>query len=251
MIDITTFKITTVTKKDYYSKFEFSPLPKGYGHSLGVPLRRVLLSSLEGSAITEVKIDGVKQEYGTMPGIKEDVLKIIFNFKKVVFQANTTTKKSHTVHLVAKGQKKLTAGDIKTDGEVEVVNPDQEICELTANSAKFEAEITVESGVGYRLADNDIRTKIGLLPVDAIFSPIDRVKYEVVNTRVGQETELDKLVLELWTRTKDSAEECLHKASKLLFAAYSSTVAQTGGLDELEEKKSVKKSVKKVNAKRK
>ena len=251
MLDVTKFKITTVTKKDDYGKFEISPLPKGYGHSLGVPLRRVLLSSLEGAAITEVKIDGVKHEFTTITGVKEDALKIIFNLKRVVFQQLTSSKKPHILTLSAKGQKVITAGDIKTDGEVEVVNPEVVVAELTTSTAKLEMEITVESGLGYRLADNEKRTKIGLIPVDANFSPIDRVRYDVLNTRVGQETDLDKLIIEIWTRTANSAEGCINKAANILLSAYSSLVEQTQQEELEEEPAKVKKVTKKSNAKRK
>ena len=246
MIDVTNFKITTATKKDNYAKFEIAPLPTGYGLTLGVPLRRVLLSSLEGLAITEAKIAGIKHEYSAIPGVKEDALKIIFNLKKVIFQGSLTSKKPHTLTLNGKGKKIITAGDIKTDGEVEIVNPEQIIAELTASTAKLDIELTVESGVGYRLADDEKRTKIGLIPVDANFSPIERVSVERVSTRVGQETDLDKLVIEIWTRTQNSAEECLNKAAKIVLEAFTNVVSMTASAEELEEKpRAKKKTVKK------
>ena len=182
---------------DSYGKFVVEPLERGYGTTLGNSLRRMLLSSLEGTAITSVKINGVAHEFSTIPGVKEDVTEIVLNLKSVIARLHCEGTK--TVYIEASGECEITAGDIKTDAEVEILNPELHIATLGAD-ATLSMEMTISKGRGYVSADRNkpAQTVIGVIPVDSIYTPVLKVNYSVENTRVGNMTDYDKLTIEVW-----------------------------------------------------
>lgn len=199
-----------------YARFEVEPLERGYGITLGNSLRRVLLSSLPGSAAISVKIDGVLHEFCTIPGVKEDVTEIILNIKKLITVVYSDVPK--TVYIDATGAGEVKAGDIKCDSEVEIINKDLHIATLDDN-AKLYMEITLANGRGYVSAEKNkenMQSIIGVIPVDSIYSPICKVNYNVTNTRVGQVTDYDKLSLELWSDGTITPEEALSLSAKIL-----------------------------------
>jgi len=210
MIDVTKINIQTVKHDDSYGEFVIDLLPRGYGYTLGTPIRRTLLTAMKGSAITSIKITGVKHEFSTITGVKEDVLRIVLNLKKVIVKNHTD--KPQTLTLSAKGLGVVTAGDIEKNASVDVINKDLIIAEITAKGVTLEIEMMVENGVGYVIADNLRRNKIGTIPLDANFSPIERVGMDVIPTRSGQETDLDKLVLRIWTRGNEAPTDVLKSA---------------------------------------
>jgi DNA-directed RNA polymerase subunit alpha len=187
----------------------------GYGHTVGNSLRRVLLSSLEGAAITAAKIPGAQHEFATLPGVVEDVTDIVLNLKKVKFKADDHEPKKLSLSINKEGE--VTAGDIQVVQGYEVLNPKQIICTLDKKH-KFEAELDVRVGRGFATAEENKRPDqaIGLIPIDSIFSPVTRVKYAVENTRVGQRTDYDKLILEIWTDGRLTPDDALLQASAIL-----------------------------------
>ena len=188
-----------VREEGFMGVYEIEGLYPGYGHTLGNSLRRIILSSLPGAAITQLKIDGVLHEFSTVEGVKEDVITLILNLKKVRFKM--TTDEPQTVKISIKGSKKVTAGDIETGGQVEVLNPDQYICEVTDKSAVLNAEIRVEVGLGYlpKEAIQKEKVEIGMIALDAAFTPIRRVNYEVETMRVGDRTDYNRLKITIET----------------------------------------------------
>jgi DNA-directed RNA polymerase subunit alpha len=206
------------------------PLERGFGNTLGNSLRRVLLSSLEGVAVTSIKIDGVLHEFSTIPGVKEDVTEIVLNVKRIISKMHCDTVK--TVYIDASGECEITAGDIKTDDEVEILNKDLHICSL-GPEASINMEITMSRGRGYVPADRNKKPDmpIGVIPVDSLYSPVYKVNYTVENTRVGNMTDFDKLTLEVWTDGTTSAKDAVSIAAKILsehlslFTDLSETVA--------------------------
>ncbi|MCL2083946.1 MAG: DNA-directed RNA polymerase subunit alpha [Oscillospiraceae bacterium] len=198
-----------------YGMFVVEPLERGYGTTLGNSLRRVLLSSLPGTAVTAVKIVGVEHEFSTIPGIKEDVTEIILNIKRLV--ARLYAPVSKTIYIDATGECDVTAADIKVDGEVDVLNPGLHIASLSAD-ARLEMEMTLGHGRGYVPADRNKppQSVIGLIPVDSIYSPVVKVNYTVENTRVGNMTDFDKLTLEVWTDNTITARDAVSQAARLL-----------------------------------
>jgi DNA-directed RNA polymerase subunit alpha len=204
------------TATDIYAKFTAEPFEAGYGHTVGNSLRRVLLSSLEGAAITAVKITGAQHEFATLPGVVEDVTDIVLNLKKVKFKAsNGHEPKKLSLNVNKEGE--VTAGDIQEVSGYEVLNPKQLICTLDKKH-KFDAELEVRVGRGFATGEENKRADqpIGLIPIDSIFSPVTRVKYAVENTRVGQRTDYDKLILEVWTDGRLTPEDALLQASAIL-----------------------------------
>lgn len=211
------FTIKTEEAKDNYGKFTIEPLDLGYGHTLGNSLRRVLLTSLKGAAVTQVKIDGVKHQFSTVPGLKEDVVQFILNLKKVRFTLEGD--KGVVMKLNVKGAKKIVAGDL--EGEAEVINNDLYLGELTNSRAKLSAEVTVEPGYGYVTAEEfEGKKELGSVIVDALFSPVTRVNYKVEATRVGRMTNLDKLILEVWSDGSISALDAVKTAAKILVSYF-------------------------------
>ncbi|HSI84008.1 MAG TPA: DNA-directed RNA polymerase subunit alpha [Candidatus Methylacidiphilales bacterium] len=198
-----------------YAKFIAEPFEMGYGHTLGNSLRRVLLSSLEGAAITSAKIEGAQHEFCTLPGVVEDVTDIVLNLKKILFKV--TNREPRTLFLNVTKEGPVTAGDIRLDAGVELLNPEQVIATLDKKQ-RFEAEFEIKVGRGYVSADNNKRPEqsIGVIPIDSLFSPVRKVKYSVENTRVGQRTDYDKLNLEVWTDGRLTPDEALLQSSAIL-----------------------------------
>jgi len=198
-----------------YGKYVVEPLERGYGMTLGNSLRRILLSSLPGYAATSVKIAGVQHEFSTIPGVTEDVTEIVLNVKRMIVKLHSQGIK--TVYIDAVGPCEVTAGDIKADGEVEILNPELHICTL-GEGATFNMEITLSQGRGYVSADRNktAQTVIGVIPIDSIYSPVTKVNYSVEPTRVGDKTDFDKLTLEVWTDSTISAKDAVSLGAKIL-----------------------------------
>lgn len=219
MIEIEKPRIDTeeLSSDGKYGRFVVEPLERGFGNTLGNSLRRVLLSSLEGVAVTSIKINGVNHEFSTIPGVKEDVTEIVLNMKSLVAKLHSNGPK--IVEISVEGPCEVTAESIKCDSEVEILNPDLHIASLT-NGASLNMEITLDKGRGYvpaeknkLIAGNEI---IGVLPVDSIYTPVLKVNYTVDNTRVGQITDYDKLTLSVWTNGVINAQEAVSLAAKVL-----------------------------------
>lgn len=209
-------EVFTQEEDQTYGKFVLEPLERGFGTTLGNSMRRVLLSSLPGYAITSVKIDGVLHEFSTIPGVKEDVTEIILNLKSVIIKLNGDTPK--TVYIEASGEGEVTAGDIKGDSEVEIFNPELHIATLDKD-ARLSMEMTVDIGRGYVSSERnkqEIEPPIGVIAIDSIYTPVLKVNYTVENTRVGQRIDYDKLALEVWTNGTLTAEEAVSLAAKIL-----------------------------------
>ena len=219
MIEIEKPRIETeeLTEDGKHGRFVVEPLERGFGNTLGNSLRRVLLSSLEGCAVTSIKIDGVLHEFSTIPGVKEDVTETVLNMKSVVAKLYETSPK--VVEISAQGPCVVTAGDIKCDSEVEILNPEQHIATL-GEDAKLNMEITIDKGRGYIPAERNKlisgNNVIGVLPIDSIYTPVLKVNYTVDNTRVGQITDYDKLTLDVWTNGVINAQEAVSLAAKVL-----------------------------------
>ena len=211
------YKITDYVESNFYGKFELEPLERGFGTTLGNALRRVMLSSLPGSALSSVKIDGVLHEFQTIEGVVEDVTTIILNLKQVVIKNHSEELK--TVRINATKEGPVTAGDIEHDADVEIINPDLVIANVAAGG-KLIMEMTVSNGRGYvRSEENkkllDIK-KVGVIAIDSLFSPIERISYDVEPARVGQNETYDKLVLNVWTNGAMRPEEAVALASRIL-----------------------------------
>lgn len=198
-----------------YGKFIVEPLERGYGTTLGNSLRRVLLSSLPGIAVTSIKIAGISHEFSTIPGIKEDVTEIVLNVKNIVAKLHTAEPQTVSIDVSEEGE--VCAGDIKSTGEVEILNPELHIATLGPN-ATFSMELTFAHGRGYVSAERNkqAQSAIGVLPIDSIYSPVRKVNYHVENTRVGNMTDYDKLTLEVWTNKTISARDAVSYSAKIL-----------------------------------
>jgi len=230
------YKITDYVENNFYGKFELEPLERGFGTTLGNALRRVMLSSLPGSAITSVKIDGVSHEFQTIDGVIEDVSLIILNLKDIVIKNHSSEKK--VIRLNATQEGPVTAGDIEKDADIEILNPDKVIANL-AKGGKLIMEMTVGNGRGYVKSDDNKKLltdkKVGTIAIDSLYSPIERVSYEVEPARVGQDESYDKLVLEVWTNGSMKPEEAIALASRILIEHFDlltdlSNIADVTGL---------------------
>ena len=211
------YKITDSIENNFYGRFELEPLERGFGTTIGNALRRVMLSSLPGSAISSIKIDGVLHEFQTIEGVYEDVTTIILNLKGIVFKNHSNEEKVVRIQTSKEGE--ITAGDIDHDADIEVINPDKVICTLS-KGASLNMEMTITNGRGYvRSEDNkkihDIN-KVGEIAIDSLYSPIERVSYEVGSARVGQDESYDKLILDVWTNGSMKPEEAIALASRIL-----------------------------------
>ncbi|MGN1097452.1 MAG: DNA-directed RNA polymerase subunit alpha [Clostridia bacterium] len=206
----------TLSEDGSYGKYTVAPLQRGYGTTLGNSLRRMMLSSLEGAAITSIKIDGVQHEFSTIPGVKEDVSEIVLNIKQVIIKLHGDGPK--TVYLEAEGAGELRASDIKCDSDIEIINGDHHLATLN-DDAKLYMELTVNKGRGYVSAEKNkamSQPLIGLIPVDSIYTPVHKVNYTVDNTRVGQNTDYDKLTIEVWTNGTKTADDAISLAAKII-----------------------------------
>ncbi|MFO1514164.1 MAG: DNA-directed RNA polymerase subunit alpha [Verrucomicrobiota bacterium] len=203
------------TATDTYAKFVAEPFETGYGHTIGNSLRRVLLSSLEGAAITSIKVDGAMHEFATVEGVVEDVTDIVLNLKKIKFKAHT--RDEQTLLLSVNKEGAVTASDIQVNQNVELVNPDQLICTLDKKK-KFEMELAVKIGRGFLSGEENKKSgqAIGVIAIDSLFSPVTRVRYAVEAARVGQRTDYDRLVLEVWTDGRITPDDALTQASAIL-----------------------------------
>lgn len=212
------FDLEIKTKKEKETaesgRFVIEPLPAGYGVTLGTALRRVLLSSLPGGAISEIQVQGVSHPFTTVKGVKEDVVEMMLNLKQVRFQLKGEGPFEGTIE--AKGKKEITAGDIKVSSEAKVFNPDLVIATLTDKSAKLSAALKIERGFGYRPAEEVDTGKVGVIPMDSVFSPVLNVSFKVEGTRVGRRTDLDRLVIEIETDGTIKPSEALAEASRIL-----------------------------------
>ena len=217
---------------DSYGKYVVEPLERGYGTTLGNSLRRILLSSLPGTAVTTIKIAGIQHEFSTIPGVKEDVTEIVLNIKGIIARLHCQGTK--TVYIEATGECEVTAGDIKADGEVEILNPDLHIATLGPD-ASLSIEMTIGHGRGYVSAERNKLAQpiIGVIPIDSIYTPVLKVNYTVENTRVGNMTDFDKLTLEVWTDKTISARDAVSLGAKILcdhfalFTDLSETISST------------------------
>ncbi len=236
---------TNMDEQNNYAKFICEPLERGYGVTIGNSLRRILLSSLPGCAITSVKIDGVVHEFSTVPNVVEDVSEIIVNLKGVRFKSYDNEEK--IIKIDFKGEGEVTAGDIVTDGTIEVLNPELHIATV-AEGGHFVAEMTVEKGRGYNTATKNKKDNqdISVLPIDSIFTPVKKVNYQVENTRVGQMVDFDKLIIEVWTDGSLKAYEAISLAAKVitehlaLFIDLSEAAKNTQIMVEKEESKTAR-----------
>jgi len=203
------------TATETYAKFVAEPFETGYGHTIGNSLRRVLLSSLEGAAITSIKVDGAMHEFATIDGIVEDVTDIVLNLKKILFKAHS--REPQTLLLSVHKDAEVTAADIKVNDKLELVNPKQHICTLDKKK-KFEMELEVKVGRGFCPGDENkkVDQPIGVIAIDSLFSPVTRVRYAVESARVGQRTDYDRLILEIWTDGRISPDDALTQASAIL-----------------------------------
>ena len=230
------YKITDSIESNFYGRFELEPLERGFGTTIGNALRRVMLSSLPGSAISSVKIEGVLHEFQTIDGVYEDVTTIILNLKGIVFKNHSNETKTVRINVSREGE--VTAGDIECDADVEVINKDKVIATLS-KGASLNMEMTVTNGRGYvRSEDNkrihDIK-KAGVIAIDSLYSPIERVSYEVGNARVGQDESYDKLILDVWTNGSIKPEEAIALASRILIEHFTiltdlSSIADVSGM---------------------
>jgi len=198
-----------------YGKFVVEPLERGYGMTLGNSLRRILLSSLVGAAITTIKVEGARHEFSTITGVVEDITEMILNIKSVSLKLYS--EESHVVHIQAKGRCVITAADIICDDDVEVLNPEQYICTLN-DDGELDLELTVENSTGWRRADKNKTPNqaFGIIPIDSIFTPVKKVNYFVENTRVGNVTDYDKLTIEVWTNGGITPEEAISQSASIL-----------------------------------
>ncbi|HVV15475.1 MAG TPA: DNA-directed RNA polymerase subunit alpha [Candidatus Paceibacterota bacterium] len=217
-------KPRVVNEEDQSGVYEIDGLYPGYGHTLGNSLRRIILSSLPGAAVTSVKIEGVEHEFSTMDGVKEDVVTLLLNLKKLRFEI--IGGEAQVVTLSAKGAKKVTGADLQVPGQVRLLNPDSYICELTSKDASIEAEFHIERGLGYvpREALKKERVEIGEISVDAIFSPIRRVNYEVENMRVGDRTDFNRLRISIETDGTVAPRAALEQSIEIMITQLKSIV---------------------------
>ena len=230
------FKIVDYIESNFFGKFELEPLERGFGTTLGNALRRVMLSSLPGSAITSVRIEGVSHEFQTIDGVIEDVSLIILNLKDIVIKNHSGEKK--VIRINANKEGPVTAGDIEKDADIEILNPDKVIANL-AKGGSLVMEMTVDNGRGYVKSDDNKKLltdkKVGTIAIDSLYSPIERVSYEVEPARVGQDESYDKLVLSVWTNGSIKAEEAVALASRILIEHFEiltdlSSIADVTGL---------------------
>lgn len=211
-----TVGIKTISEDSKKGVFQIEGLYAGYGLTLGNSLRRTLLSSLPGAAITYIKIKGVSHEFSTIPGVKEDMVDIMLNFKKIRFEMDSD--EPQVLRLYGKGERVVLAGDIETNSQVRVLNPSEHIATLTSKDSEFDAEVTVERGLGYSAVESRQNQKlsVGVIALDAFFSPVTSVNYKIENMRVGERTDYNRLNLEISTDGTISPSSALHKAANVL-----------------------------------
>ncbi|HRN96565.1 MAG TPA: DNA-directed RNA polymerase subunit alpha [Candidatus Levybacteria bacterium] len=214
------FNVTEEINEAGYTRFIVEPLEPGFGHTLGVALRRVMLNNIEGAAVTSVKIEGVKHMFSTLPGLKEDIIEFILNIKTLRIKlAEGQTEARMTLSKTGSG--KVHAKDIEVSEGVEIIDPEHYLGSLSDKSSKLEVEFTVERGLGYSLSEERKVSTVGVIPIDAIYSPIQKVNYKVEQTRVGRQTNYDKLIFEVWTDGTVNAREAFDESSRILVSYFS------------------------------
>ncbi len=213
------FKVKEITVSPDFGEFAIEPLEPGYGHTMGNALRRILYTSIPGAAVTSVRIAGVKHKFSTLAGLKENIVDLILNVKELNLRLPENAT-SATIKLSVKGAKEVTANDLELTDGVEVINKDQYIGSLSGDKAKLDMEVTVEKGLGYSLAEERKVETLGVITIDAVFTPVRRVTYTVAATRVGRRTDLDKLTLKIWTNGTVNPREVLNHASKILASSF-------------------------------
>lgn len=212
-------EIAEISEDKKFGRFVVEPLERGYGTTLGNSLRRIMLSSLPGSAVSQIKIDGVVHEFSVVPGVKEDVTEIIMNIKSLAIKNTSDTNEPKTAYIEAEGEVVVTAGDIQADPDIEILNPDQVIATLCGGpDSRLYMELTITNGRGYVSADKNKNDDlpIGVIPIDSIYTPVERVNLTVENTRVGQITDFDKLTLDVYTNGTLVPDEAVSLAAKVL-----------------------------------
>ncbi|MGN0389897.1 MAG: DNA-directed RNA polymerase subunit alpha [Wujia sp.] len=211
-------EIAEISDDNKYGKFVVEPLERGYGTTLGNSLRRIMLSSLPGTAVSQIKIKGVLHEFSSIPGVKEDVTEIVMNIKELCIKNNSTTNEPKVAYIDASGDKVVTAGDIQVDADIEILNPELEIANLSGPEAKLEMELLITNGRGYVGSDKNknLDSSIDAIAVDSIYTPVERVNLTVENTRVGQITDYDKLTLDVFTNGTLAPDEAVSLAAKVL-----------------------------------
>lgn len=212
-------EIEEISEGKKFGRFVVEPLERGYGTTLGNSLRRIMLSSLPGSAVSQVKMDGVVHEFSTIPGVKEDIAEIILNIKSLAIKNTSDSSEVKTAYIEAEGEQIVTAGDIQTDSDIEILNPDLVIATLNGgHDSKLNIELTITQGRGYVSAEKnkDEEASIDAIPIDSIYTPVERVNLNVENTRVGQITDFDKLTLDVFTNGTLEPDEALSLAAKVL-----------------------------------
>ena len=233
MLEITLPRIKNTKTQGNYASYDIEPLEAGYGMTLGTALRRVLLSSLPGAAVTSIRIDGVQHEFQDIPNIMEDVTELVLNVKKLRLRSFSDHPVS--MRLEVSGERVVTAADILAPSTVEIVNPDLYIATLDNDDARLEMELVVETGKGYVPADSKEDQPIGVIPVDAIYTPVQKVNYTVEHTRVGQITNYDKIVLEIWTDSTITPDEALRQSADILVRHFTQLANYRAVLIELEK----------------
>ena len=211
-------EIVEISEDNKYGKFVVEPLERGYGTTLGNSLRRIMLSSLPGTAVSLIKIKGVLHEFSSIPGVKEDVTEIVMNIKDICIKNNSTSNEIKTAYIDASGDTVVTAGDIQVDGDLEILNPDLVIATLSGPEARLEMELMITNGRGYVGSDKnkDLDASIDAIAIDSIYTPVERVNLTVENTRVGQITDYDKLTLDVYTNGTLAPDEAVSLAAKVL-----------------------------------
>jgi DNA-directed RNA polymerase subunit alpha len=232
LLDIATPKVECIASTESFGQYRIEPLEPGYGTTLGNALRRVLLSSLPGAAVTSIRVEGIYHEFSTIPHVREDVTQIVLNVKRI--RLRSYAERPVKLWLQARGKGGVRAGDIECPSTVELVNPDQVIATLDSDEAYLDMELTVERGRGYRPAEAHENLPIGLIPVDAIFSPITKVNYVVERTRVGQMTDYDRLIMEIWTDSTISPGDALSYSAQVL-VQYCGLIAESSKVEEMVE----------------
>jgi len=233
--EITSTAVETVHLSAELGQFEVEPLASGFGLTVGNALRRVLLSSLTGAAITSIKIEGIYHEFSAIPGIREDTTELILNLKQIRLKTYSPNDDPINVRLESTGPGVITAGDIQVPPEIEIVNPEQPIATLDNRDARLDMLLTIEKGQGYLTADGRESSSIGVIPIDAVFTPIRRVNYRVEKTRVGARTDYDKLILEIQTDGSLGPKEALAQAAQILIDHFENFAQLSGTLPQREK----------------
>lgn len=229
-------EIAQTSENGKYGKFIAGPFERGYGTTLGNSLRRVLLSSIPGTAISNIKIDGIVHEFGSLHGIKEDVIEIILNLKRLAIKNNTDRYENRVAYIEVEGEGEVTAADINIDSDLEIVNKDLHIATLSEPNSKLRMEMMITSGRGYVSAksNKELSPSIGTIPIDSIYTPIERVNFSVENMRVGNITDYDRLICEIWTNGTITATDSLSYAAKIMSGHLDSFICISDSVDEAE-----------------